>query len=113
MPTDYDGDSQMASSPESGARTPTMTNPPAIHSSELSPPGSQHMERTADLGGFEKGGSAAAAQGKQQKVKPGEWKSKRAEDEAQRAMEFVVDRDFSLKEFGDPFDERDMDKKLP
>lgn len=56
------------------------------------------MERTADLGAFEKGDSAAAAQWKQQKVKPGEWKSKRAEDEAQRAMEFVVDRDFSLSE---------------
>lgn len=56
------------------------------------------MERTADLGGSESGGSAAAAQGKQQTVKPGEWKSKRAEDEAQRAMEFVVDRDFSLSE---------------
>jgi len=56
------------------------------------------MERTADLGVFERRNSAATAQGKQQKVKPGEWKSKRAEDEAQRAMEFVVDRDFSLSE---------------
>ena len=29
------------------------------------------------------------------------WKSKRAQEEYQRAMETVVDRDFSLKQFGD------------
>lgn len=30
------------------------------------------------------------------------WKNKRAQEDFQRAMEGVVDRDFSLKEFGDP-----------
>jgi hypothetical protein len=34
--------------------------------------------------------------------KPGSgWKSKRAQEEYHRAMESVVDRDFSLREFGD------------
>jgi hypothetical protein len=34
--------------------------------------------------------------------KPGSgWKSKRAQEEYHRAMETVVDRDFSLREFGD------------
>lgn len=30
------------------------------------------------------------------------WKSKRAQEDFQRAIESVIDRDFSLKEFGDP-----------
>jgi hypothetical protein len=34
--------------------------------------------------------------------KPGNgWKSKRAQEEYHRAMESVIDRDFSLREFGD------------
>lgn len=34
--------------------------------------------------------------------KPGSgWKSKRAQEEYHRAMESVIDRDFSLREFGD------------
>lgn len=67
------------------------------------------------------------------------WMNKRAEEEAHRALEFVVDKDFSLRmfhhflplpclvvlwlvvtlilmlvlgEFGDPFDERDMQEGL-
>ncbi|EGE08636.1 hypothetical protein TMEN_4529 [Trichophyton mentagrophytes] len=34
------------------------------------------------------------------------WMNKKAEEEAKRALEFVVDKDFSLREFGDPFDDR-------
>ena len=35
-------------------------------------------------------------------VKPGYgWKSKKAVEESQRAWEYITDRDFSLKEFGD------------
>ena len=36
--------------------------------------------------------------------KPGSgWKTKRVQEEYQRAIDGVVDRDFSLKEFGDIF----------
>ncbi|KAL9617263.1 MAG: hypothetical protein Q9160_007944 [Pyrenula sp. 1 TL-2023] len=31
-----------------------------------------------------------------------DWNNKRAQEDFQRAMENVVDKDFSLKEFGDP-----------
>lgn len=34
------------------------------------------------------------------------WKTKKANDEYQRAAETLVDRDFSLREFGDLFDDR-------
>ncbi|KAJ6029340.1 hypothetical protein N7444_012327 [Penicillium canescens] len=40
------------------------------------------------------------------------WKSKRAQEDIHRALEFVVDKDFTLNEFGDPFDERDLQEKL-
>ncbi|GES61648.1 hypothetical protein ATEIFO6365_0011030700 [Aspergillus terreus] len=133
MTTDPDGDSQMASSPESthhltsddspaGARTPTNTIPRsqfAGAAAELSPPGSQTHPTSMDLSGIMgpgKGGPEAvteslrAAEGQQQKLPS--WMSKRAEEEYQRAMEAVVDQDFSLDEFGDPFDESDMKEKL-
>ncbi|PGH00478.1 hypothetical protein AJ80_09169 [Polytolypa hystricis UAMH7299] len=41
------------------------------------------------------------------------WNNKKAEEEYQRAMEYVVDLDFSINEFGDPFDDRDIDENLP
>ena len=34
------------------------------------------------------------------------WKSKKANEEYQRAVETLTDRDFSLREFGDLFDDR-------
>ncbi|KAI9711619.1 MAG: hypothetical protein M1812_007142 [Candelaria pacifica] len=37
------------------------------------------------------------------------WKNKRAQEEFSRAMEQVVDKKWSMRDFGDPFDERDMD----
>ena len=53
-------------------------------------------------GGTGAGGGAMAGQGQQQKQKqkqPGEsWMNKRAEDDYQRALEYVVDKDFSLSE---------------
>ncbi|KAL4913644.1 hypothetical protein BDW62DRAFT_192068 [Aspergillus aurantiobrunneus] len=118
MATDPDGDSQMASSPESnqsfsdvdvGTRTPThhtqATNPQFAGASELSPPGSQSQS----TGGMVKTDAGTTGSGKQ----PGaSWMNKRAEEEYQRAMEYVVDLDFNLDEFGDPFDERDMRGKL-
>ena len=34
------------------------------------------------------------------------WRNRKAVDEFHKAMEGVVDKGFSLKEFGDPFEER-------
>lgn len=73
------------------------------------------MQRTTDISRLEREGSVGpgAATGQVQgqgqgqdqksKTKPGEWRSKRAEDEYQRAMEFVVDKDFSLSESSSSF----------
>ncbi|KAL4752984.1 hypothetical protein BDW72DRAFT_170105 [Aspergillus terricola var. indicus] len=125
MATDPDGDSQMASSPESthsfadmdaGSRTPTQqihtTSPRFAGASELSPPGSQ----TQPAGGMinlTKGISGAEGGTGESKQHPGaSWMNKRAEEEYQRAMEHVIDLDWNLDEFGDPFDERDMKEKL-
>jgi hypothetical protein len=77
----------------------------------------------------------------QQQRQPGaRWMNKRAEEEYQRAMEYIVDKDFNLgmfnrfvlaycrdsfwgylsrtmangrlDEFGDPFDDRDMEEEV-
>ncbi|KAA8648657.1 uncharacterized protein ATNIH1004_004542 [Aspergillus tanneri] len=117
MATDADGDSQMASSPESaqipsdssqnGARTPTKT---IGIPSELSPPGSQTQPASANVVG---GMPAITTMTSAPDQQPGAmWMNKRAEEEFQRAMEFVVDKDFSLDEFGDPFDESDMQETV-
>ena len=108
----------MASSPESshalsedshpGTRTPTNklsnTRPP-FGGSELSPPSSQTQTNT--LGGHGKSfgppgliDSPLATQTQQQadqQTAPGaSWMNKRAEEEYQRAMEYVIDQDFNL-----------------
>jgi hypothetical protein len=88
----------------SGARTPTR---PAQASSagataaasELSPPGSQPQQSSefstisslaavpdSDISGTSNGADAPIAA----------WKSKRAQEEYQRAMESVIDQDFNL-----------------
>ncbi|KAL4932188.1 uncharacterized protein BDV17DRAFT_255092 [Aspergillus undulatus] len=127
MATDPDGDSQMASSPEShrslsdaeadgaGSRTPTQTTNPNAQfagASELSPPGS-HTQSTGGMADFSSATGFDPTDGGDAMEQPGaSWRNKRAEEEYQRAMEFVVDQDFSLDEFGDPFDEHDMKEKL-
>jgi len=35
------------------------------------------------------------------------WKNKKAQEDFQRAYADVVDKDFSLKDFGDPFGDED------
>ncbi|KAJ5934930.1 hypothetical protein N7466_004477 [Penicillium verhagenii] len=120
---DPDGDSEMASSVDSasdiannGARTPTY-NPQAssVPASELSPPGSQpskvlsvaEMNSSKTIEPLTGNGLSTAAN---QDV--GAWNSKRSREEYARAMEHVVDKDFNLDKFGDPFDERDMHEPL-
>ncbi|KAL4976692.1 hypothetical protein BDW66DRAFT_150846 [Aspergillus desertorum] len=102
MATDPDGDSQMASSPESthsfsdmdaGSRTPTQqiqtTGPQFAGASELSPPGSQTQPtgRTLDL---TKGFSTVEEGTGESTQHPGAlWMNKRAEEEYQRAMDHL------------------------
>ncbi|KAJ5972154.1 uncharacterized protein N7479_002072 [Penicillium vulpinum] len=108
--------------PDDGARTRARTPTSAaqassagIDVSELSPPGSQtKQEAGTSVGDI---GTALEHNGGQTAEKLVEstlaaWKSKRAQDEYQRAMEYVIDKDFKLDEFGDPFDERDLAEKL-
>ncbi|KAJ5478037.1 hypothetical protein N7530_003546 [Penicillium desertorum] len=126
-PRDPDGDSTMTSSvesirpddgPRSGARTPTGTGQASSAGadvSELSPPGSQtKQEAGAYVGDI---ATALEQRGGQSGEKTSDsniaaWKSKRAQEDYLRAMEYVVDKDFKLDEFGDPFDERDLEEKL-
>ncbi|KAJ5221753.1 uncharacterized protein N7469_010640 [Penicillium citrinum] len=102
---DPDGDSEMASSVDSvhtdfdgignGARTPTPI---------------PDLNTVGDFGILGDGvSSQPIAQGSDASI--ASWKSKRAQEEYQRAMENVIDQDFNLNEFGDPFDERDLEQK--
>jgi hypothetical protein len=122
---DLDGDSEMMSSSESSEtsnpQTPTDHQPStqAAHfaGTELSPPGSQDAasgdSAMAGCGGErrESENITSASFGadnieKEKGAEPGRadirnepgaaWMNKRAEEEYQRAMEYVVDRDFSL-----------------
>ncbi|KAL2823885.1 hypothetical protein BDW59DRAFT_162854 [Aspergillus cavernicola] len=105
MATDPDGDSQMASSPESnhshsdieepqpGTRTPTnhthTTLPQFAGASELSPPGSQTQVAAgiADLGMGNPSAEQVAAEPTQ---RPGaSWLNKRADEDYQRAMDHL------------------------
>ncbi|KAL4867019.1 hypothetical protein BDV12DRAFT_187006 [Aspergillus spectabilis] len=114
----------MASSPESdhslsdvdaGTRTPTHHTQTALPqfagASELSPPGSQ-SQATVGMGYFTKDVPLAEGAAPEAQQPGASWMNKRAEEEYQRAMEFVIDQDFNLDEFGDPFDDRDMNEKL-
>ncbi|CEO60123.1 hypothetical protein PMG11_04763 [Penicillium brasilianum] len=122
---DPDGDSEMASSVgspysdsdavDTGARTPTHNAHAAAPTSELSPPGSQPQQipdisTTADQRPRTEAEASLLGKGPEPPV--ASWQTKRAQDEYQRALEQVVDKDFNLNEFGDPFDERDLEEKL-
>lgn len=77
---------------DNGARTPTHHAHAAAAASELSPPGSQPqqipaMSATNNFKEAALDGQAPVAA----------WKGKRAQDEYQRAMEHVIDKDFSLR----------------
>ncbi|KAF9887763.1 hypothetical protein FE257_009569 [Aspergillus nanangensis] len=109
----------MASSPDSshniedlpaGARTPTNTIPRshfAGAASELSPPGSQTQPTSTHMAGVMgmgpgNGGPETMPEGtssaqSQQQPKIPSWMNKRSEEEYQRAMEYVVDQDFTLE----------------
>lgn len=99
-----------------GARTPTFDK-----ATELSPPGSQTASHHESFGGasnalgstsgagastssfpsaFDKLAGEGSKSGAQGKDAPGaSWNNQRAQEEFNRALENVVDRDFSLREF--------------
>jgi hypothetical protein len=88
--------------PRSGARTPTGTGQASSAGadvSELSPPGSQtKQEAGAYVGDI---ATALEQRGGQSGEKTSDsniaaWKSKRAQEDYLRAMEYVVDKDFKL-----------------
>lgn len=74
-----------------GARTPTH-HAQAAAASELSPPGSQpqQMPAVSATNNFKE--AALDGQGP-----VAVWKGKRAQEEYQRAMEHVIDKDFNLR----------------
>jgi hypothetical protein len=114
---DPDGDSEMLSS--SGSASPTGARTPTFNPiSELSPPGSQTASHHGGLGepstigsptaSFDQQGRAKTSnpqqQQQQQQQQPKEpsgasWNNQRAQEEYTRALESVVDRDFSLRKF--------------
>lgn len=65
-----------------------------------------HNNNSNNAGGMV-GGAGAGTGGLQQQegaaggVAPGEWKTKKAQDEMSRAWECVGDKDWSMREFGD------------
>jgi hypothetical protein len=108
--------------------TPKNNHLNATAPGELSPPQSQSTSQqaadttaddTLEMGGMADDGAAAynntnGIDGagdmngqRNEKYTPGlGWKNKKANEEYQRAAEFLTDRDFSLREFGDLFDDR-------
>ncbi|OQU98371.1 hypothetical protein CLAIMM_04167 [Cladophialophora immunda] len=125
MNNDNDGDNSQSDRPH----TPANDHLNAAAPGELSPPRSQRQSQIEDLqqpasqamaNGTATRSSArvAAMQSKSEaegqaqvasttddrdgRGKPGwAWRNKKAQEERQRAWENIVDRDFSLKEFGD------------
>lgn len=83
-----------------GARTPTHNAQTAAPASELSPPGSQPQQisdisSTTDFRPRTEG-EASNIPGKGPEQPIAAWNTKRAQDEYQRAMEQVIDKDFNL-----------------
>ena len=98
-----------ASQPSDSAvrpQTPQNDHLNAAAPGELSPPRSQTQEtRPTTNGNYAADdmtmSGAEVVEQKQEDVPGAGWKSKKAQEEMQRAWEHVVDRDFSLREFGD------------
>jgi hypothetical protein len=114
--------------------TPKNNHLNATAPGELSPPQSQStsqviatgggVDDSVDMGGMGNDGTIGAystvdgidgttgemtngqQNGRQQYMPGAGWKNKKANEDYQRAAETLVDRDFSLREFGDLFDDR-------
>ena len=87
-------------------QTPQNDHLNAAAPGELSPPRSQTQDtRPATNGHYTADdidmGITEKVEQKQEDAPGMGWKSKKAQEEMHRAWEYVVDKDFSLKEFGD------------
>ncbi|KAL1996572.1 hypothetical protein VTN49DRAFT_7437 [Thermomyces lanuginosus] len=114
---DYDSE-MLSSSPDS----PTPQQHAPTHR-DLSPPASQPQRHSgtppppySSVPGVAESTAAAGAgqsqqqqQAKEQQQPGASWMNPRAQEEYNRAMEHVVDQDFSLKCFGDLYDERELE----
>lgn len=85
---------------DTGARTPTHNTQAAAPTSELSPPGSQ-PQQIPDISSTTDYRPRTEVEpdnlpGKGPELPVAAWKTKRAQDEYQRAMEQVIDKDFNL-----------------
>lgn len=89
-------DDMTSNYPESGTAQDTMANGTATRSSaRLANTQSRPMGEGDTSAAFNSTGGEGADQ-------PGwGWKNKKAQEEMQRAWDNIIDRDFSLKEFGD------------
>jgi len=111
-PADYEEDDNLFPESRSDGRpsTPQNNHLNASAPGELSPPRSQHQVESQPPDSVPNGHQGATSEGDgtlssladERDERPGHgWKNKKAQEEMQRAWENVVDRDFSLKEFGD------------
>lgn len=113
--------------------TPKNNHLNATAAGELSPPQSQSTSQrapasaddTVEMGGMVDDGAHAynnvnGTDGAGEKEGPSNdkpyvpglgWKTKKAIEDYQRAAETLVDRDFSLREFGDLFDDRAVEQE--
>lgn len=85
--------------PSDDPHTPTGTVQASftdVNSSELSPPGSHTQAESAAAAQPLRPGNQVPATGRNTEPAVAAWKTKRAQEDYQRAMEYVVDRDFSL-----------------
>jgi hypothetical protein len=95
-----------ASNPSSNLvrpHTPQNDNLNASAPGELSPPRSLTQDTRAATNGHYAADdtNVSVAELKQEDTPGAGWRNKKAHEEMQRAWEYAVDRDFSLKEFGD------------
>ncbi|KAK2731561.1 hypothetical protein FQN57_003364 [Myotisia sp. PD_48] len=134
MSPDPDGDSEMMSSSSSSSETSNPQTPTVNHTAgpsisisaiELSPPGSQGPPKNDPSMNTKREIADLAIQVESSRKNCGQsideataivrdapgsaWMNKSAEEAYQHALEFVIHHDFSLNEFGDPFDDRNMD----
>lgn len=93
-------DSVHTDSDAPGTRTPThFAHTSAAAASELSPPGSQPQQipdisATAE---FKELGVEAQKSRASSEHPVASWQTKRAHDDYQKAMEYVIDKDFNLR----------------
>lgn len=74
-----------------------LSAPPAVDSNDIS-----EDDEAIDMKG-EKSRGGTGVMGAEEKNKPGAgWKNKKAQEDMQRSWDHIVDKDFDIRQFGDP-----------